>query len=573
LQRPAGKPREVNGDGRDQRRQAGPGGAGAKSAGQQRQEPDPEPQPIPSALHPVMPFDLDLLPAALRCFVADVAERMQCPPDLPAAASMVALAGVVGKKVGIRPKRHDDWLVVPNLWGGVVGRPGMMKTPAIRQPVKFLHRLEIAARKRHEQEMREYENKCLVAELQKEAKKQAVKDAIKKKLDPLEVAEQYSVEEPKAPKPKRYLINDTTVEKLGELLNLNPTGLTVFRDELIGLLRSLDKEGQESARGFYLEAWDGLGTFTYDRIGRGTTHIESVTLSVLGSIQPTRLLDYLSSALAGGADDDGLMQRFQLLVYPDVAKRWRNVDRWPDTEAKQRAWAVFERLDALDPAEIGAECDDGDDAVPFLRFDVKAQGLFDDWRTRLEETVRSGDEHPALESHLAKYRSLVPSLALLLHLADDARGAVGEEAARKAIGWAAYLETHARRVYGIAIDPAALAAKALAKRIEAGELKDGFTLRDIYRKHWAGLAKKEAVQHGVDLLVELHWLMEVVEETGGKPKTSYRFNPKLRAKTAPEASAISAKSPPTPPNGTFGTDLSARFQAGDGPAAADSEVL
>ena len=56
------------------------------------------------------------------------------------------------------------------------------------------------------------------------------------------------------------------------------------------------------------------------------------------------------SALKGGTDDDGLVQRIQLLVYPDVARRWRNVDRWPDTEAKQRAWEVFQRLDELDPA-------------------------------------------------------------------------------------------------------------------------------------------------------------------------------------------------------------------------------
>ena len=35
-----------------------------------------------------------------------------------------------------------------------------------------------------------------------------------------------------APAEKRYLVNDTTVEKLGELLNHNPNGLLLFRDEL-----------------------------------------------------------------------------------------------------------------------------------------------------------------------------------------------------------------------------------------------------------------------------------------------------------------------------------------------------
>jgi putative DNA primase/helicase len=521
-----------------------------------------EPQPIPVDLPPVMPFDYELLPGALRAFVEDVAERMQCPPDFPGVAILVALAGVVGKKLGIRPKRHDDWLVVPNLWGAGIGRPGIMKSAAIGQPFKLLHRLQVEAQRRHEQELRAYHEQCLIAEVRKKEKKRAIEEAVKKKKDPLEVAKQFAVDEPEEPTPRRYIVNDSTVEKLGVLLNLNPNGLTVFRDELMGLLRQLDKEGQEGARAFYLEAWDGLGTFTYDRIGRGTIHITSVTLSLMGGIQPGRLLDYLGAALKGGADDDGLLQRFQMMVYPDVAKSWRNVDRWPDTIAKGMAWEVFQRLDALDPAAVGAETED-DDAVPFLRFAPEAQGLFDDWRAELERKVRSGDEHPALESHLAKYRSLVPSLALLLHLADGAHGPVGVGPTRKAIGWAAYLESHARRIYAIVINSAAVAGKALAKRITKGELKDGFTLRDLYRKHWAGLSEKQAVEQAVDLLLDLGWLKEEVEETGGKPKMHYRINPALLTKAAPDRSAKSAKSPADAPFGTCGTDPSARFQTPD----------
>jgi putative DNA primase/helicase len=513
-----------------------------------------DPQPIPADLPTVLPFDYGLLPEGVRSFVVDAAERMQCPPDFPGVAMMLALAGVVGKKIGIRPKRHDDWLVVPNLWGAVVGRPGIMKTAAIRQPFKSLLRLEIEAKKRHAQELREFEDKWLVAEIQKKAKKEAMAKAVKKKHDPLLVAKEFDTDEPIEPTPKRYLVNDSTVEKLGELLNQNPTGLTVFRDELIGLLRQLEKEGQEGARAFYLEAWDGLGTFTYDRIARGTIHIKSVTLSMMGGIQPGRLLDYLAAAIKGGAGDDGLLQRFQLLVYPDVDKRFRNVDRWPDTEARQRVWDIIQKLDALDPAALGAKPEnDGDDAVPFLHFTPTAQGLFDDWRANLERIIRSGDEHPALESHLAKYRSLVPSLALLIHLAEGRQGQVDEQATRQAIDWAGYLESHARRVYAIVTNSAAIAGKALARRIQAGDLQDGFTLREIYRKHWAGLSEKESVEQAVDLLLDLNWLKEEVQDTGGRSKTLFRLNPKLPTKKAEGNDAKSDKSPVDAPSGTSGT--------------------
>ena len=82
-----------------------------------------------TSLLPVPPFDAGLLPDALRPWIADIAERMQCPPDFPAVAAMVALARVVGRQVAIRPKRRDDWTVIPNLWGGMVASAGIAENP------------------------------------------------------------------------------------------------------------------------------------------------------------------------------------------------------------------------------------------------------------------------------------------------------------------------------------------------------------------------------------------------------------------------------------------------------------
>ena len=82
----------------------------------------PDLQQLPDTLPAVEPFDPELLPTPIRKWIVDIAERMQCPLDFPAVGSMVAIASLVGRKVGIRPKRRDDWQVVPNLWGAVVGR-------------------------------------------------------------------------------------------------------------------------------------------------------------------------------------------------------------------------------------------------------------------------------------------------------------------------------------------------------------------------------------------------------------------------------------------------------------------
>src|SRR5690606_28968044 len=77
----------------------------------------PEPIPLPSGLPAVPEFEMEMLPDVLRHRVEDVAERMQCPPDYVAVAQMVVISSAVGRRRGIYPKQHDDWLVVPNLWG------------------------------------------------------------------------------------------------------------------------------------------------------------------------------------------------------------------------------------------------------------------------------------------------------------------------------------------------------------------------------------------------------------------------------------------------------------------------
>jgi hypothetical protein len=329
------------------------------------------------------------------------------------------------------------------------------------------------------------------------------------------------------PKVRRLLTNDCTVEKLGELLSVNPNGLLVFRDELTAWLRSLDRDGHEGDRGFYLEAWDGNGSFVYDRIGRGTVHIEAACVSMLGTIQPGPLSDYVRGAASGGAGADGLLQRFQILLYPDDPGVWRNVDRWPNTDAKTNAFRVFERLANLDAEAIGARRDN-DQGLPYLRFDETAQVAFDEWRAELEKKLR-GDEAEYFEAHLSKYRKLVPALALLLHLADNENGGpIGESAMLMAAAWAELLEAHARRVYAEALNPGISAAHEMARRIKAGDLPAAFAVRDAYRNGWHRLDRAGLLQ-AVDRLEALGWLKVDEIETGGRRSATCTVNPRVRA--------------------------------------------
>jgi len=481
------------------------------------------PAPLPSPLPPVPQFDPDLLPVAVRAWCVDAADGLQVPLDFTAIPAMVGLAGVIGRRIGIAMKRNADWIERPLLWGCVVGRPSSGKSPALMPTRRLLERLAKAEHEGHQAALREYQAACLVSEARaanaKKAIQAALKDGDHKRAQAQ--AEAAAFDE-KAPPEPRILVNDATVEKLGELLNDNPNGLLQFRDELAGWLASLDREGHEGYRAFWLETWNGSGSFTVDRIGRGTTRIESCAMCILGGMQPGKLAEYVRGAVKGGFADDGLIQRFQLAVHPDLPSSWRYTDRAPDHAAEEAAWEAFQRLRNLDPAAVGAEHPEGSD-IPFLRFDDEAQDLYVEWLTKHMTRLRQEEEPPWMESHLAKYQGLVGRLALVLHLADGCEGPVSAATLKRAVAWTDYLEGHARRIYSPAGDSGISGAHLLLKR--RATLGERFTARDVYRRHWAGLTEPTEVAEAIEVLLEHGHLTELDRraDARGRPSVSYAW--------------------------------------------------
>ena len=424
----------------------------------------PEPGELPQL--PVPPsLPAELIPSPLRTWTVDIAERASIPLEFVVCPALVGLSAVVGRSVAIQPSQFDDWVVVPNLWGGVVGRPGVMKTHAVNEALKPLNRLAAEARDRFQAEENakstlrdslEAQITAVKSEMVKAAKSQKGMDDLQQNLAILKEALRKAVVVE-----RRYITQDATVEKLGELLKENPRGLLVSRDELAGWLRTLDNHGREGEREFFLESWNGTGSYTFDRIGRGTIHIPAVTVSLVGGIQPGKLRVYIDEATSEGSGADGLLQRLQLMVWPDGVGPWEKSDRWPNREAKNRVFEIFKALDNLQLVTDGSD-------IPLLRFSPDAQTLFDDCRNELENRLRTDElaDTPAFESHLSKYRSLMPSLALLFHLVDvvDPSGTFGTkvldrsgpiptdkfppvalDAARLAAAWCEFLEAHARK--------------------------------------------------------------------------------------------------------------------------------
>lgn len=479
----------------------------------------PAARPIKARLLPIPPYKSELLPEPLAAYVTDNASRQSSPPEFIAVGLLTCLGIVLGSRIALRPKHHDDWQVYPNLWGMCVGRPSTKKTPALAVATASLNALEKAAKQQYEAE--QLDNKASIklatmeAAQRRDQAKVALKEGNRESAERLMLeAETLELSATALPARQRYLTSDATVEMLGELLKENRRGIMLLRDELSGWLSNLTQERGAGERSFYLEGWNGGGRFTYDRIGRGTVDIESVTIAVLGGIQPGKLGTLLRMML-DGSGDDGLVQRFQLAVYPDPPTL-HYCDRAPNLDARREVDALFHRLSRLEAT---------DHSPLILHFDGEAQRLFEQWCKELYPKIRDESLPSYLESHLAKYESLLCRLCIVLHMTtNDWRMPVDCNTFRRAAAWCQLLEAHARRIYAVANDPTH-GAKTLSNRLH--RLPKPFASRDVLRLEWTGLNTPDAVKEALALLEEHGHVVRQRVATTGRARTDYWPNPEL----------------------------------------------
>ena len=524
----------------------------------------PKPKSINQTLPPVKTLTKGMLPDILQQYVDNNAERLSTSTEYVAIPLIIALASAFGTKVSIFPKLKDDWEVVPNLWGAIIGNPSTKKSPALDAGMKPLRNLTYKAKAEYEQaqkdfaaqrEINEYKTKAIKSELQKLAKDQAQQDddAENKITDDDLKAKAQSIAETNQvnehmPVMRRYIANDSTYQKLGELLSQTNNGLLVERDELIGLLASLHGESNGEAKEFYLAAYNGTGSHVMDRVIRGSVFIEHHCLSVIGGIQPNKLERYLERTIKG-LDNDGFIQRFQLAVYPDHIKGVKEKDIAPNKEVRQIVYDLFESINTMndwDFINYGANEPDEHHKRPYYHFTDEAFHVFMNWyddvKTKAEEC-----EHSVISEHMTKYPKTIASLALIFHLVDCIEhqanlGSVGMTALNAALAWHSMLETHMMRMYGIVTDSANIKAAYLADKImkmvkkgadktdETNWIDNGFKARQLKRKEWKGLTDSDDVLDALEVLIEHKWLScKEVPSTvrGGRSTEQYFINPRV----------------------------------------------
>ena len=458
-------------------------------------------------------------------FVLSESERIGAAPEFILVGVLASLSILVAGKVVIAPKENDSWTVSPNLWGLCVGRPSSRKSPALDRATSFVNKIDHRLREHYQYELKDYAITEKINGIQQSQAKKSAEALIKAECSNdderlhniaeakfiLEQAEQLNEAKPRE---RRLVVHDATVEKTAVLLEQNPTGLITVVDELSSLLNRLDREENSAERGFTLTAFNGNQPYSYDRIGRESVYIPNCILSIVGGIQPSKLEPYMLK-LASGDGDDGLLQRFQLAVYPDFDKP-KVTDLAEDKTLTYQLEQVYNKVSGIQIS----------DSRITMRFDEEAQAVFDQYQQDCSDRMFMEVGNPSMESHLGKYPAFVASLACILHLTVLSQNdRIKNDSMCSAIALADFFESHARRIYALGYD-ATYAARSLVERISG--LDAPFTARDVQRKGWAGLTDKADVSKALDLLIERGYLAKMVKDSDrGRPSTQFHINPEV----------------------------------------------
>jgi putative DNA primase/helicase len=453
-------------------------------------------------------LQIEDLPEIARPHLLNIASNLQCPLEYAAAPFIVAFSALIGRRVAIRIHQHDLCVMVPNLWGAVVSPPGSMHGAAARLAIAPLEELQSRAIIKYRQKCRDYaEGKGLPPKLR----------------GPV-------------PKCRRFVLTDVTTERLIEIMRENPMGFLLRRDDLTDWFRSVACDAKRTAAALYLQAWHGDRSFISDRIRRGMIDVRSACLSIFGGLNPQALQSIFSKNGAIASATANFLPHFQILFWPDDAHAWK-----PSDPPAPLGSAATDLLSGLFTQIVEGVAIPGDlprdkkSDVPFVLLTPAARQQYLDWRAELESSLQGDDLSPLLHAHRVRYRSLVPSLALLFRTLDGPPSEVDEKHLALAIRWEKILWSHARRVYGALAMPAHdSAARRLIRRLLLDPARwHKFTLRELRRCQWSDLADPKILDEALDTLLDSGHIRPC-KQTFHRRVIRYELNPLT------EASEVSA---------------------------------
>lgn len=328
-------------------------------------------------------FPLDVFPVEIQNYILECNRTLNSSIDYMGSSFLWLLSVIIGNSIKIQVK--TGWIESVNIWLAMVGKPGVGKTPNIENVIFPLH-------KANNTEIKNYIKKHQAYEKYRE----------------LDKKEKERVEEQKEPKKTQFIANDITLEALIDLHSENKNAVGVFKDELAGWLKDMNKYRAGSDLEFWLSSWSNKGVSLNRRTSKNA-FIESPIIPVLGGVQPGILNQFFSSE----NKDNGFVDRM-LTCFPDV-----DIDYFNEQEMDEDLLQWYDDYIITFYSKIKKEyCFfDQDNEITSHVATLSPEAKEEYIRIDKEITnIQNSDlENEYMKSMLPKQKSYIPRFALMLN--------------------------------------------------------------------------------------------------------------------------------------------------------------
>jgi hypothetical protein len=461
----------------------------------------------------------DMVPAIIWEFSSDEAKRIGTTPGAIAVSCLVAVSCAIRFGWRVQPQRLNwRWKERPIIWAAVTGNPSDKKTPAVMSAIDALSEIEVEWIKEDAPIFEKYESDERVYKT-----KLSRYESERAKSDTADEDDSGRPAAPSRPPRRRLIIRDTTIERVCEILEDNPAGCMIDRDELSGWYGSFDAYrtgGASKDRSFYLESFNG-GRDTKDRVGNGigkkTIVMENRAISVIGTIQNDKL-----KSVARKLDRDGFMARF---VFASAANRL-GADVEPNIVAYNGYKSMLKRITEL-------EVDRSVEGYGDVKFSDEAITIHNEIIGFKNAVCGLSSIPEGLADHLGKWEGLFARFCLVFHMIDAATNGTdprrvisGKTAEQVKKLFLCYLFQESMNIYSevMGVPEEHENAKWIGGYILSRTL-DKITAFDVERAFRTLRGDKEATRRAMDILELASWVKP--DSKDGRNVKKWTVNPRV----------------------------------------------
>lgn len=327
-------------------------------------------------------FPIDIFPKSLQYYISENYKNLNNSIDYMGCSLLFVTSIAIGNSTLIKVK--NGWFEPASLWICLIGNAGVGKTPsitAITNPINKINNREI---KKYIKEYEKYQ-----------------------KYESLSYEDQKLKEVVKKPKKSQFIVDDITIEALIDLHSENKNGVGIFKDELAGWFKDMNKYREGSDLEHWLSSWSNK-QINMNRKTSKNSFVERAFMPVLGGIQPSVLDGFSTSENT----NNGFLDRM-LFCYPDLI-----VEKYVDSELDSNLIKWYEEfiLSFYENIQKKINWTDEMEIEPIIAsFDLESKKEWIRIFNEITDLQNSDHESEYLKSMLPKLKSYIPRFSLLLN--------------------------------------------------------------------------------------------------------------------------------------------------------------